>query len=41
MENTKIEKALARLYNEENQRIVFWNDPDLEFSITLSLLRSP
>ena len=41
MDNTKIEKALARLYNEEGQRIVFWNDPDLEFAITLSLLNLP
>jgi len=41
MDNTKIEEALARLFDEEGQRIVFWNDPDLEFAITLSLLNLP
>ncbi len=41
MDNTKIEDALTRLFDEEGQRIVFWNDPDLEFAITLSLLNLP
>ena len=41
MDNTKIEEALARLFIEEDQRIVFWNDPDQEFAITLSLLNLP
>jgi uncharacterized protein (TIGR02687 family) len=41
MENKKIEEALARLFSDENYRVVFWNDPDLEFSITLSLLNLP
>ena len=41
MDNTQIEKALSRLFNEEDQRIVFWNDPDHEFAITLSLLKFP
>ena len=41
MENKKIEEALARLFNEENHRIVFWNDPDMEFFITLSMLNLP
>ena len=27
--------ALERLFNEEGQRIVFWNDPDQEFQNTL------
>ena len=41
MDNTQIEKALNRLFIEENHRIVFWNDPDQEFAITLSLLELP
>ena len=41
MDNTQIEKALTRLFDEENHRIVFWNDPDNEFAITLSLLYLP
>ena len=41
MDNIKIEEALARLFDEEGQRIVFWNDPDQEFAITLSLLNLP
>jgi len=41
MHKTQIEKALNRLFVEENQRIVFWNDPDQEFAITLSLLELP
>ncbi len=27
----QIHAALERLFNEEGQRIVFWNDPDREF----------
>jgi hypothetical protein len=38
MDNTQIQNALARLFDEEEQRIVFWNDPDREFVITLPLL---
>src|SRR5260370_34779617 len=34
----QITTALERLFNEEGQRIVFWNDPDREFQITLSML---
>lgn len=41
MDNTQIEKALARLFDEEGHRIVFWNDPEREFFITLSLLNLP
>ncbi|HIJ41732.1 MAG TPA: hypothetical protein HPP90_11755 [Deltaproteobacteria bacterium] len=41
MDNSKIEEALARLFIKEDQRIVFWNDPDQEFAITLSLLNLP
>lgn len=31
----QIHTALDRLFNEEGQRIVFWNDPDQEFQNTL------
>ena len=31
----QINTALERLFNEEGQRIVFWNDPDQEFQSTL------
>ena len=31
----QIHTALERLFNEEGQRIVFWNDPELEFQNTL------
>jgi len=41
MDNTQIEKAMARLFDEEGNRIVFWNDPDREFTITLSVLNLP
>lgn len=34
----QIHTALERLFNEEGQRIVFWNDPDREFQNTLPLL---
>lgn len=32
---SQIQTALDRLFNEEGQRIVFWNDPDQEFQNTL------
>ena len=38
MDNTQIENALAHLFNEEQQRVVFWNDPEREFSNTLPFL---
>ena len=41
MDNSQIENALARLFDEEGHRIVFWNDPDQEFAITRSLLNLP
>jgi uncharacterized protein (TIGR02687 family) len=34
----QINTALERLFNEEGQRIVFWNDPDREFENTLPFL---
>lgn len=34
----QIHAALERLFNEEGQRIVFWNDPDREFLNTLPFL---
>jgi len=41
MDNTQTENVLARLFNEEDNRIVFWNDPENEFTITLPLLNLP
>lgn len=41
MDNIQIENALARLFNEEGHRIVFWNDPEKECFITLSLIHRP
>ncbi len=35
MDTAKIESALKKLFHEEEQRIVFWNDPDMEFSLLL------
>ena len=35
----QIHTALERLFNEEGQRIVFWNDPDQEFQNTLPFLK--
>ena len=34
----QIHAALARLFHEEGQRIVFWNDPEREFQNTLPFL---
>lgn len=34
----QIHAALTRLFNEEGQRLVFWNDPDQEFQNTLPFL---
>ncbi len=34
----QIHTALERLFHEEGQRIVFWNDPDHEFFMTVPLL---
>lgn len=31
MDNKQIETALNRIFHEENERIVFWNDPEREF----------
>ena len=35
----QIQAALNRLFNEEGQRIVFWNDPEREFTFLLSTLQ--
>ncbi|NQT13881.1 MAG: BREX-1 system phosphatase PglZ type A, partial [Planctomycetes bacterium] len=40
-DNTQIENALTRLFDEEQQRIVFWNDPEREFLNTLPFLCLP
>ena len=34
----KINEALDRVFNEEKQRIIFWNDPDCEFKNALPYL---
>jgi uncharacterized protein (TIGR02687 family) len=34
----QIQSALNRLFHEEGQRIVFWNDPDHEFFLTVPFL---
>jgi hypothetical protein len=34
----QINTALERLFNEEEQRIVFWNDPEKEFQSTLAFV---
>jgi uncharacterized protein (TIGR02687 family) len=34
----QITTALERLFNEEGQRIVFWNDPEREFQMMVSML---
>lgn len=41
MDNTQIENALTRLFDEEGQRIVFWNDPEKEFAYTVPFLQLP
>ena len=35
----KIDSALERLFIEQGNRIVFWNDPDREFQNDLRLLK--
>jgi uncharacterized protein (TIGR02687 family) len=35
----QIQSALHRLFHDEANRIVFWNDPDQEFSMTAPLLK--
>ena len=34
----QINDALDRAFNEEKQRIIFWNDPDCEFKNVLPYL---
>lgn len=41
MDNTQIENALTRLFVDDNQRIVFWNDPEKEFVSTLPYVFPP
>lgn len=35
MDSPQIENALARLFEEEGHRVVFWSDPACEFANTL------
>jgi len=39
MSPDRIESALRRLFHEEEQRIVFWNDPEMEFSLLLPMVK--
>ncbi len=41
MDNTQIENALARLFVKERQRLVFWNDPEREFTNALPFIHLP
>ena len=41
MDTTQVNDALDKLFQEEQQRIVFWNDPDREFVNTLPFLCLP
>ena len=41
MHDTQIEKSLARLFDKEGWRIVFWNDPAKEFFLVVPLLYLP
>jgi uncharacterized protein (TIGR02687 family) len=36
MDLTQLKQALARVFEEENARVVFWNDPEQEFAESLS-----
>ena len=40
-DTSQIETALARLFDEEQQRVVFWNDPEREFFTTLPFVYLP
>ncbi len=39
METKQIHDALSRLFEDEEQRLVFWNDPGQEFVETLPTLQ--
>ena len=39
MDTAKIESALHKMFHEDGQRIVFWNDPELEFSLLLPAIQ--
>ena len=39
MDTKRIDEALGRLFKEEGKRIVFWNDPEREFSDTIASLQ--
>ena len=40
MDTKQIDDALDRVFNEEDARIVFWNDPEREFPNTLPFICS-
>lgn len=39
MDTARIESALSRLFHEEGERIVFWNDSEQEFAFALSTIQ--
>lgn len=41
MDHAQIEIALGKLFHEEGNRLVFWNDPDREFDLYLPAIRIP
>lgn len=41
MDNSQIQSALVRLFDEEKNRVVFWNDPEKEFLNTLPFICLP
>ena len=41
MEHARIISALRRIFEEEGERIVFWNDPEREFENVVELLVQP
>ncbi len=38
MDTKQLNEALSKIFDEENQRIVFWNDPQQEFDKTIETL---
>jgi uncharacterized protein (TIGR02687 family) len=39
MDTERIESALTKLFHEDGHRIVFWNDPEHEFTLLLSAIK--
>jgi uncharacterized protein (TIGR02687 family) len=41
MDHAQIEAALRKLFNDEGNRLIFWNDPEREFDMYLPAIRIP